>query len=148
MSQSVLEKYRDIQVINDEETLNKMLAILVELPKEELMKRYVHSPRSGRCYVLRHDDFPGYVLEYVPDIQNDSSVSTLYAEHRIFQSKQSLIDAREEIIAALDSHFMAIPNTVTVRDEGRNKEVFFPELGTAQLIDALAMFTSKRIHRG
>lgn len=141
MSHPVLAKYRSLQPLNDEETANKLLRIMVEMPDVEHVKYFGRSSKAGRFFLIRHESVPDHVIEYVPDIQDDSSVSTLYVDHPIFASKQALIDAREEIIEAIDRIFLAVPNTVTVKDLGREKELFLPELGTAQLLDVLQKFS-------
>lgn len=143
MIDDVIEKYRNLVVVNDEDTVNAMQGVMVKLPESFLLHCYSYSSKSGRAIVFRDERFPGFVMEYIPDQANDTSVTTLYADHSIFQSAQSHVDAREEIIAAIDSHFMAVPNTVTVMDGGRNKECFLVELGTAQLLDVLALITER-----
>lgn len=141
MSHPVLAKYRSVQPLDDEETVNKLLKIMVELPNAEHAEYFGRSSKAGRFFLIRHESVPDRVIEYIPDIQDDSSVTTLYVNHPIFASKQALIDAREEIIEAIDRIFLAMPNTVTVKDLGREKELFLPELGTAQLLDVLAKFS-------
>lgn len=143
MSHPVLVKYRSLQPLNDEETTNKLLKIMVEMPDIEHVKYFGRSSKAGRFFLIRHESVPGKVIEYVPDIHDDSSVSTLYEDHPIFASKQDLINAREEIIEAIDRVFLAVPNTVTVKDLGREKELFLPELGTAQLLDVLKKFSGR-----
>ena len=135
----IIEKYRGVKVVNDEETVNRLSALMVDRSLYGAGTVITHTTLSGTAVIFRHDSAPGLVLEYIPDLERDTSVTTLYRDHPIFQSRQSLIDARTEIISAIDRHFMAIPNTATVKDEGRNnKEFFFIELGTAQLIDFYA----------
>jgi len=141
MSHPVLVKYRNVQPLNDEEIANKLLKIMVEIPDENFHEHFGRSSKAGRFFLVRHESVPDRVIEYVPDIQDDSSVTTLYVNHPIFASKQALIDAREEIIEAIDRIFLAMPNTVTVKDLGREKELFLPELGTAQLLDLLSFKT-------
>lgn len=96
---------------------------------------------AGRVIIFRHDIAPGMVLEYVPDAANITSVTALYNEHPIFASRQSLRDARLDLIGAIDSHLMSIPNTAQVKDEGREALYILPEFGTAQLYDLFAQFT-------
>jgi hypothetical protein len=145
MSQIILAKYRTLRPINDDETVNRLLAILVGLPINEHQNLFGHSAHAGRFFLFKHDSAPGKVLEYVPDIESDSSITTLYDEHPIFESRQTLIKAREEIIHGLDEILLSVPNSATVLDRGRGKQLSFPELGTAQLLDTLAIFTHKDI---
>lgn len=140
MTHPILEKYKALKPLSEDAATNSMLAVLVEIPRSRLFDYFGVSPRSGRFYMLRHEAFPGKVLEYVPDNVPDTSVSTLYADHPIFESRQTLIEARDEIIRAIDELLLSVPGTVTVLDEGRGKEFHLYELGTAQLIDVLTHF--------
>lgn len=137
----ILEKYRSLTPVNDENLVNAMLTALVECSPERQREFFALSRNGGRFYLFRHSAFPGRVIEYVPDYDQDTSVTTLYEEHPIFESRKALIDAREEIIGEIDRTLLAIPNTTTVRDEGREKDFKLPELGTAQLLDVLGYFT-------
>lgn len=138
----IFEKYRSLQPLNNDVATTALLTVLVETPRERLADFYGASTHGGRFYLLRHDSQPGKVLEYVPDLQQDTSVTTLYDEHPIFESRQKLIEAREEIIQAIDELLLAVPGTVTVRDVARNKEFHLFELGTAQLLDVLNHFAT------
>ena len=140
MSHPIVEKYRTLHPINDEDATHKLLAILIDLPQDRLSEHYGASSGAGRFYLFRHESVPGKVIEYVPDHHMDSSVTTLYLEHPIFESRQRLVDTRAEIISAIDHLLLAVPNTTTVRDEGRSKEFSLRELGTAQLLDVLEHF--------
>lgn len=142
MTHPVFEKYRSLAPLNDEASTNALLKILVDTSRERLSTLYGASAKGGRFYMVRHTSQPGKVLEYVPDLSQDSSVSTLYVEHPIFESRQRLIDVREEIISAIDHLLLAIPGTTTVLDEERGKQVHLLELGTAQLLDVLNHFAT------
>lgn len=142
MSHPVLEKYKSLKTINDETSVNKLLAILVEVPRERLSEFFAGSAKGGRFYIFRHESVPGKLIEYVPDMSNDTSVTTLFDEHPVFESRQKLLEAREEIIAAIDHLLMAIPGTTTVGDEGRGKEFRLAEFGTAQLLEILQHFAN------
>lgn len=140
MTHPVLEKYRSLTPLNDEAATNALLLTLVGIPHGRLHDFFGASAHGGRFYLLRHESQPGKVLEYVPDAISDSSVTTLYQEHPVFESRQRLVDAREEIISAIDVLLMSVPGTATVLDEGRGKQFPLAELGTAQLYDVLQHF--------
>lgn len=142
MSHPILHKYRTLRPVNDEAKVNLLLEIMVQTSPSVREGMYAHSAEAGRFYLFRHDSAPGKVLEYVPDYENDTSVTTLCEEHPIFESRQALLDAREEIIRAIDQLLMAVPNTATVLDSGRGRQFRLPELGTAQLIDVLQHFST------
>lgn len=140
MSTTIIEKYKSIDPLNDEATTHALLQLLVDVPNERKAAYYAQDINAGRVYLFRHDSFPGKVIEYVPGLPGDDSVTTLYAEHPIFASRQALLEARKELIGAIDHILMAVPNTVVVRDDGRERDVFLQELGTAQLLDTLVHF--------
>lgn len=142
MSHPILEKYRDLRGVNDENAVNAMLGLLVSYRLERQAEFFAQSRNGGRFYLFRNDAFPGKVIEYVPDYDQETSVTTLYGEHSIFESRQKLLNAREEIIGAIDHLLLAVPNTTTVMDTGRGKEFKLPELGTAQLLDVLNHFAT------
>ena len=140
MSTQVIEKYKTINPLNDAATTDALLRILVDIPRDRLGEFYGADASAGRFYLFRHDSFPGKLIEYVPGLPGDDSVTTLYDEHAVFSTRQRLIDTRKEIIVAIEQILMAVPNTTVVRDSGRERDVFLQEMGTAQLLDTLVHF--------
>lgn len=147
MTHPVLHKYRDLAVAKDQPIVDKLWLCMVAATPQQIERWSAHSERAGRFVMIRHGDIaPGLVLEYVPDLQNDTSVTTLYGEHFIFTTRQHLLDARVEIIDAINAIIRAIPNSATVKDGGRdNKEFLLAELGTAQLLQVLAQFSGQSL---
>lgn len=140
MSTEIIEKYKTVDPLNDEATTNALLQLLVDTPRERHGEFYAHDHHAGRVYLFRHPQFPGKVIEYVPGLPGDDSVTTLYNEHPIFASRQALLDARKELIAAINYLLMAVPHSVVVQDLGRERPVLLIEMGTAQLLDTLVHF--------
>lgn len=136
----ILEKYRGLRPLNDPQTTDKMLAILVEVPEAKQEGMWLRDRNVGHACLFRHESFPGKVIEYVQGTQQDS-VTTLYEESPVFESRATLLAAREALIHEIGRVLMAIPATVVVYDEGRERDVRLWELGTAQLFDTLAHFT-------
>lgn len=144
MSNPTLHKYRNVRPLNDTSKVEAMLAILVEIPNEAQSGFWIRETRAGNVCIFRHAAFPGVVLEYAQGTKDDS-VTTIYEDGPEFVTLQAIIDMRAELIAEIGRVLFAIPSTVTVRDEGREREVALVELGTAQLIDVLAHFTQSDI---
>jgi hypothetical protein len=140
MSTETIQKYKTINPVNDETTTHAMMQMLVDANKGQLASFFGASAGAGRFYLFKTERFPGMVLEYVPGNDGSDSVSTLCTEHPIFASRQALIDAREELIGAIERVLMAVPNTTVVRDNGRERDCFLTELGTVQLLDTLIHF--------
>lgn len=140
MSTEIIEKYKTVDPLNDEATTNALLQLLVDRPRERHAEFYARDHHAGRVYLFRHPQFPGKVIEYVPGLPGDDSVTTLYSEHPIFASRQALLDARKELIEAINHLLMAVPHSVVVNDLGRERPVLLIEMGTAQLLDTLVHF--------
>lgn len=140
MSTETIQKYKSLNPVNDETTTHALMQMLVDTGRAQLANFFAQSENAGRFYLFKSGSFPGKVLEYVPGNDGSDSVSTLCTEHPIFASRQALIDAREEIIAAIERILMAVPNTTVVRDTGRERDCFLTELGTVQLLDTLVHF--------
>lgn len=140
-----LEKYRSLKPINDETTVNAMLTILVEIPPSLQESFWIRENDVGSLCLYENEMFPNKVLEYVQGSADDS-VTTLYGPNPIFNSRQALIEARQELIAEIGRSLLALPSTVAVYDSGRERQVMLKELGTAQLYDVLAHFVGKQQH--
>ena len=141
MSNSTLYKYRGIKPLNEPETTDKLLSILVDIP-HHLQDRMWIRDNTGSVCIFRHDSAPGRVIEYVQGSADDS-VTTLYEDCPELSTMQAVLEARKELITAIGVATMAIPSTIAVRDEGRGRsEVPLRELGIAQLQDVLAHFTN------
>ena len=141
MSNLVLEKYRTINPINDIATTDAMLRVLVEIPNERQEDFWIRSGEVGNICLYRNDNYPGFVLEYAQGSRDDS-VTTLYSDNGLFKSRQQVADMRKALIDEIGRVLLALPSTVVVYDGGRERESFLNELGTAQLFDVLALFTS------
>lgn len=141
MAHPIYEKYRNVKPISDDNITNIILQQMVSAPKSELADFYARDPHAGQFYLVRDSDHAGKVLEYVPDMIADTSVTTLYIDEPIFATRQALIDARKEIIEAIERTCLAMPGTMTVRDTPRGKDFHLFELGTAQLLDVLFHFS-------
>lgn len=141
MSNATLHKYRSLKPVNDEPTTNKLLTILVEIPNAGQEGFWIRTNDAGYVCLFQHDSVPGRLVEYVQGSQDDS-VTTLYELNPVFATLQSLKDCRNDLISEIGRVLLALPNTVTVHDEGRERQLFLRELGTAQLMDVLAHFAS------
>lgn len=141
MSNTVLNKYRGVVIpLNDSETTDGMLRILVDMTPQEQQRMWIKSENIGHVCLFKHDNFPGKALEYVMGSQEDS-ITTLYEGTPVMADMMRLEELREELIAEIARVLMALPSTVAVYDAGRERQATLKELGTAQLIDTLAHFT-------
>lgn len=144
MTNIVLNKYRTINPVNDVQKTDAMLRVLVEIPNERQEDMWIRDGNYGNICLYRDDRFPGFVLEYAQGTQDDS-VTTLYTDNGLFKTRQQVLDTRKEIIDEIGRLLLALPQTVVVYDAGRERDSFLRELGTAQLYDVLAHFSSKDV---
>lgn len=146
MSNAILSKYnRSIRPLNDIETTDAILRVLVDVPVTEQQRFWIADDANcGRVCLYSHPNFPGLVLEYVQGTQEDS-MTTLFEADPVFADLPRLAEMRKELINEIGATLLALPSTVTVYDTGREREVFLNELGTAALIDTLAHFTGTDI---
>lgn len=140
MSNSVLTKYRNLRPMNNQEIVDGMWRHMVALTVPEAEHRWLKSEDTGFVFLYTHKDYPNVVLEYVQGSKNDS-VTTIYEYSTEVSSLDQVRKVREELINEIGRVLLALPSTVVVRDEGREREVALKELGTAQLMDVLAHFT-------
>lgn len=144
MNNSVLEKYRSLRHVNDENIVNAIFDRLIVIPANQQGQYWIRDAEAGQICTYEDDRFPGKVLEYVMGTQEDS-VSTLYEGHPIFESRARLVDVRKEIIAEIARLFLAVPSVLTLWDDGRGRQVHLRELGTLQLLDMLAYMTDRQM---
>lgn len=140
-----LNKYfKDFDPVNDQTMIEEGWAHLVQMPPREQKERSREDEFAGRVLLLPlwdTDKREHFFLEYVKcleDIREDS-VTTLYHQSQQVKDLDSLLAARKELITEVAARFQALPSTMTVFDAGRQREVWLRELGTAQLVDILAM---------
>ena len=144
MSNAILTKYRSINPLIDDATTDAMLKVLVEIPASAQQRFWIRSQAVGNVCIYTQDDHPGKVLEYVQGSQEDS-VTTLYSANGVFNDLSTLEKVRSDLINEIGAVLMRLPSTIGVMDQGRGRQVALKELGTAQLIDTLAHFTSSNI---
>ncbi|WP_374335347.1 hypothetical protein [Methyloversatilis sp.] len=145
MSNAVLSKYRGLTPLNNQEIVDGLWRHMTQLSVPEAKHRWFKSEDYGFVFLFSHDDYPNVVLEYVQGSRDDS-VTTIYAHTREVASLEALSNMRKELINEIGAVLLALPQSVVVRDEGREREVALKELGTAQLVDVLAHFTQTDIH--
>jgi hypothetical protein len=141
----VLEKYKDLTPKNDEATTNLMWADLIGMSKQDQQRIWLRDGVVGDvCVYHKSPEYPDSILEYVQGSKEDS-VTTLYKGNSLFMDLSRLRDARKELITEIGAVLMAIPSHVTIYDEGREREAFLNELGTAQLVDVLIRVTGSHL---
>lgn len=138
MKQASIQHYNQfIRPVSDEQTVNRLLSILVELTPEAQKDFWFRDERAGNVCLFAHESAPGKILEYVQG-RRDDSITTLYVVSAVFASRQALIDARNDMMTEISAGMFTIPGAIGIFDEGREREVYLKEMGTAQLLDLWA----------
>jgi hypothetical protein len=133
---NILDKFKDLEPTYNEAITNAMLIALVATPNNRQDDMWIRDGVAGNVCVYKDNRYPNHVIEYVLGSKDDS-VTTLFIGHPVFASRQLLIDLRKELITGIAVATMSLPSTVMVRDEGRERDAYLMELGTAQLVDIM-----------
>lgn len=126
-----------IRPVNDEATVNLLLAALVDMTPEQQRDFWFRDATAGAVCLFANELAPGKILEYVQGGRDDS-ITTLYEGTSLFASRQAVIDARSTMMTEIAASLLSLPSAVGFYDEGREREVALKEMGTAQLIDQWA----------
>lgn len=134
---NVLDSVRDLVVVNSNHHALKLSLLLRDGPVGALSDARGGDQYSGYFLMYRHADVPGMVMETVFSPTHKDGVTSLYQEHRIFESRAELQRKRTSIIAALASEYGLSAEAVGIDDPARGRSMSLAELSTGQLIDLL-----------
>lgn len=143
----ILQRFQTVQVASGkaDETYS-MLGKLLQSPPYLLNSKYVESPIAGKLLLDSQttDDGKQYVLEVVIGKRAEDVIGTLYLPNPMMNVTSEWIRHREELIMLAAKLFNADPMNLGVNDEGRGREVFIREMGTAQIMDVcIERFSAK-----
>ena len=149
----LVNKFKHLSPVNDLPKIEEAWLQMVTMSKQEQAEYWHLDNLTGKVMLLPLQDSQtgeNFYLEYVRcnDEVNDDSVTTLYSSASEMTNRAKWADVRKELIFAVAGQFNALPSGMTVFDEGRNREVFLSELGTAQLLDILARSSNIDIFSG
>lgn len=137
MSQDILQAYSDVVVVNAPKIA---LEIALALKAQSLAVQratFAGDAESGPFYLYRIDKFPDTVFECMASTDGDA-ISSLYKNHRIFNSGGELMRARKFLIRAIAEKVGLSAESIGIDDPGRGRALSLRELATGQLIDVLA----------
>ena len=135
---SVLEKFRDLVVINASHVALEISLALKEMPSEEQRKTFFGSRETGFWYMHRIPKHPDTVYECVVSAGTGDAITSVYKNHSIFNTHGDLYRARLELIRAVAEKTGLSVEGVGVDDDVRGRTLGLQELSTGQLIDLLA----------
>ena len=135
MTTPVLDSVRDLIVVNSNHHALKLSLLMRDGPKEAIHAAYAGSARGGYFYLYRNDAVPGMVMETVVSPIYKDGITSIYQEHRIFESKAILMRKREDLITELANQIGLSPEAIGIEDEARGRSMSLQDLSTGQLID-------------
>ena len=140
-----INPYLDVVVANSNNRILKLSLKLRSKSSEDQRKAFGGSPLAGYFYLFRDHEVPDMVYECVPSRELEDAISSLYVNHRIFNSVGTLVAAREHLIKAIAEKVGLSPEAVGIDDPGRGRVLPLKDLSTGQLIDLLAEKMGKTI---
>lgn len=134
---NILDRVRDLVVLDNNKALLELSLDLRELPKDEQRHRFGGSRETGWFYL--HDNPEkrrDMVFECVVSPTGET-VSSLYKGHPIFNSVGELLRVREQLCQAIGEKIGLDYRNVGIFDAARGRDIGLDELATGQLIDIL-----------
>lgn len=139
MSNLVSKHYQALKPVKDIASINKLWKKMIDMGIKEQQKYWIKDQFVGEIMLMTDEVLaPNKVIEYVNGFKRDDSVTTLYEANILFGDKSIYVAKRREIIEAIAGKFLTLPSVVTIKDEGRGRNVHLQEMSTAQLLDTLA----------
>lgn len=135
--EQTFDRFRDVVVDNNSRNVLDLSLQLRKLNLAEQRKHFGGDYSTGFFYLFRSDKHPELVMESVVAVQGDA-ITSLYRNHRIFETVGTLMVARAELIKAVAAKLGLSAEKVGIEDPARGRTLGFNELSTGQLIDILA----------
>jgi hypothetical protein len=141
----ILDKYRDVVVVNANHIGLEISLALKNEPTEKQREAFFGTMDTGFWYVHRLDKHPDTVYECIVSTNTGDAITSLYKNHRIFNTHGDLARAREELIKAIAHKVGLSHQGVGIDDPVRGRVMELRELSTGQLIDLLAERSGKTV---
>jgi len=134
---SILDSVRDLVVVNSNHHALKLSIAMRDGPVGDAQKAYAGNADGGHFYLYRHESVPGMVMETVFSPKYKDGVTSVYQEHRMFESGAELLRTRAALVAALAAEYGLPHESVGIDDAARGRQMAITELATGQIIDLL-----------
>ncbi|QFZ84547.1 hypothetical protein GFK26_18130 [Variovorax paradoxus] len=134
---SIFESVRDLVVVNSDHHALKLSIALRDGPVGDVNKAYAGNAEAGHFYLYRNESVPGMVMETVFSPKHKDGITSVYQEHRIFESGSELLRKRAALVAALAAEYGLPHESIGIDDAARGRQMALTELSTGQLIDLL-----------
>jgi hypothetical protein len=133
----ILNAMRDLVVVNSNQHALRMSIAMRDGPAEERQRAYAGNNEAGHLYMYRTGQLPGFVMETVFSPTHKDGVTTVYKEHRAFESGAELLRKRDLLIKELSKEFGLSAEAIGIPDQARRRDLSLTELATGQLVDLL-----------
>ena len=134
---SALESVRDLVVVNSNHHALKLSLLMRDGPVGDVKKAYAGNADAGHFYLYRNEAVQGMVMETVFSPTHKDGITSVYQEHRIFESGAELLRKRAALIVDLAAEYGLPHESIGIDDAARGRQMALTELSTGQLIDLL-----------
>ena len=135
--QNLLRRVAEIQLIRDEDKLYTILGELQNRSDAEKKAIFAQSRTGGGVFLFESGHFPGHIVEYVPGVMVNDSISTMFAPTAVLGQPQLLLKLREELVTEIERVNHATRGSLRKVDPARHRDVMLEEMATMQLADLL-----------
>ena len=134
----VLDSVRDVVVVNDDKVALALSIAMRDGPPAAMLGASAFDRDAGTFYLYRDPADPKHVMETVIDPLHKDGITSVYlGQHRMFESRGSLIAYRLRLINALAAEVGLPAESIWIDDPGRGRRMELKCLATGQLIDLL-----------
>jgi hypothetical protein len=135
--QNLLRRADEIQLIRDEDKLYTILGELEKKSDAEKKALFAQSRTGGGVFLFESGHFPGHIVEYVPGVLVNDSISTMFAPTAVLGQPQLLLKLREELVTEIERVNGAVRGSLRKVDPARHRDLMLEEMATMQLVDLL-----------
>ncbi|CAG9229265.1 hypothetical protein [Burkholderia vietnamiensis] len=135
--QALLHRTDEIRIKRDEDKLYTILGEIQNLSDAEKAPLFAQSRKGGGVFLFESRHFPGHIVEYIPGVMVNDSISCMFEPHPVLGSPSTLLKLREELVAEIERIHHAIPGALHKADPARHRPVMLIEMSTLQLADTL-----------
>ncbi|MEZ2310826.1 hypothetical protein AB6809_29700 [Paraburkholderia sp. RCC_158] len=123
--------------MSDEDKLYTILGELENRTDDEKKAIFAQSRKGGGVFLFESAHFPGHIVEYIPGVMVNDSISCMFSPHKTLAEPRLLLQLREELVEAIERVNMAVPGSLRKVDPARHRDLLLIEMSTMQLVDVL-----------
>jgi hypothetical protein len=135
--QNLLNRADEIEIVRDEDKLYTILGELQNQSEGQKQAIFAQSRQGGGVFLFESKHFPGHIVEYIPGVMVNDSISCMFKPHKLLAEARLLLQLREELVAAIERVNMAVPGSLRKVDPARHRDLLLIEMSSMQLVDVL-----------